>query len=99
MVPSQSWQRTQVRILFDIKWLGKNNHTRLESAVEGSRQLTGVPVIPQFTNLYRQADWSILNLIHDDVAFEALPSIEDTVAGDAPPSYEHVQSRVKSIRV
>ncbi|CAG5181646.1 uncharacterized protein ALTATR162_LOCUS9788 [Alternaria atra] len=103
---------TEVRILFDTNWLGKYNLARLRSAVEGSRQLTGVPVIPQFTHLYQQADWSILNSIQDaksgaylpigDLRSEAVPSIEDAVAGappiedavhDAPPSYAHVSSK------
>ncbi|KAL6158935.1 hypothetical protein ACJQWK_04170 [Exserohilum turcicum] len=85
---------TEVRIVFDINWLGKNNLARLQSAVKGSRQLTGVPVIPQFARLYQKADWSILNSILDvkseahlpteDLTSEAVPSIEDAVA-EAPP--------------
>jgi hypothetical protein len=90
---------TDVRILFDINWLGKNL-ARLQGAIEGSRQLTGVPVIPQFTRLYQQADWSVLNCIQDG-GYEAVPSIEDAVAGapvkdevhDAPPPYAHVPSK------
>jgi hypothetical protein len=102
---------TEVRILFDINWLGKDNLARLQSAVEGSRQLTGVPVIPRFTHLYQQADWCDLDLIQDaksgacalieDVASEAVPSIEYAVAKapfedelhDAPPPYAHASSK------
>jgi len=106
---------TEVRILFDTNWLGKINLARLQSVVEGSRQLTGVPVIPQFARSYQQIDWSVFNTIQDtesgeylpikDLASEALPSIEDTVAGvagappiedfihDAPPSYAQVSSK------
>jgi hypothetical protein len=85
---------TEVHILFDSSWLGKKNLARFQSAIEGSRQLTGVPVIPQFAHLYQQADWSKLNFIQDAksgahlpveyVASEAVPSIEDH---DAPPPY------------
>jgi hypothetical protein len=93
---------TEVRILFDSSWVGKDNFARLQSAVEGSRQLTGVPVIPQFARLYQRADWSKLNFIQDaksgaylpieDVASEAVPSIEDAVQ-DAPPPYARKRSR------
>jgi hypothetical protein len=88
---------TEVHILFDTNWLGSLNLARLQSVVEGSRQLNGVPVIPQFTRSYQQADWSIFKSIQDvmpgeDVASEALPSIEDAVH-DAPPPYAHVSSK------
>jgi hypothetical protein len=85
---------TDVRIVFDTNWLGKKNLARLRSAVEASRQLTGVPVIPQFARLYQQADWSIVSSIQGaksgphrptgDLTSKAVPSIEDAVAG-APP--------------
>ncbi|CAN9147357.1 unnamed protein product [Alternaria alternata] len=85
---------TDVRIVFDTNWLGKKNLARLRSAVEASRQLTGVPVIPQFARLYQQADWSILGSIQGaksgphrstgDWTSKAIPSIEDAAAG-APP--------------
>jgi hypothetical protein len=42
----------ELRILFDTNWLGKDDLARLQSAVEGSQQLTGVPVIPRFTHLH-----------------------------------------------
>ncbi|KAJ6284674.1 hypothetical protein J3E71DRAFT_339037 [Bipolaris maydis] len=93
---------TEVRILFDINWLEKSNLARLQSAIEGSRQLAGVPAIPEFTRLYREADWSILNCTKDPEP-EALPSIEDAVAGapppigetvdDAPPPYARVSGK------
>jgi hypothetical protein len=93
---------TKVHILFDINWLGKNNLARLQSVVEGSRELIGVPVIPQFARSYQQSDWSILNFVQDvksdvcfpneDVAPEAVPSIEDVIH-DAPPPYAHVSSK------
>jgi hypothetical protein len=96
---------TEVRILFDSNWLGKKNLARLQSAVEGSRQLTGVPVIPQFAQLYQQADWSRLNFIQDaqsaaylpieDEASEAVPSIENAVY-DAPPPYARVSKRSRN---
>jgi hypothetical protein len=82
---------TDVRIVFDTNWLGKKNLARLRSAVEASRQLTGVLVIPQFARLYQQADWSILSSIQGsksgphrptgDWTSKAVPSIEDAVAG------------------
>ncbi|KAB2098643.1 hypothetical protein AG0111_0g13125 [Alternaria gaisen] len=85
---------TDVRIVFDTNWLGKKNLARLRSAVEASRQLTGVPVIPQFARFYQQADWSILSSIRGakfgphrptgDWTSKAAPSIENAVAG-APP--------------
>ncbi|CAN9426235.1 unnamed protein product [Alternaria alternata] len=85
---------TDVRIVFDTNWLGKKNLARLQSAVETSRQLTGVPVIPQFARLYQQADWSILSSSQGakpgprrptaDLTSKAVSSIEDAVAG-APP--------------
>jgi hypothetical protein len=93
---------TEVRVLFDSNCVGKDNFARLQSAVESSRQLTGVPVIPQFARLYQRADWSKLNFIQDakpgiyppieDVASEAVPSIEDAVH-DAPPPYARKRSR------
>ncbi|OAL53514.1 hypothetical protein IQ07DRAFT_584233 [Pyrenochaeta sp. DS3sAY3a] len=87
-----AWARaTEVCILFDTNWLGINNLSHLESAVEGSQQLTGLPVLPQFARLYQQADWSVLNLVRD-ASCEALPSIEDAVH-DAPPPYVHVSSK------
>lgn len=82
---------TEVCILFDTNWLGRNNFAQLQSAAEGSRQLTGLPVLPQFARLYQQADWSVLNLIQD-ASCEALPSIEDAVH-DAPPPYAHVSGK------
>ncbi|CAA9959442.1 hypothetical protein PTMSG1_02860 [Pyrenophora teres f. maculata] len=90
---------TEVRILFDINWLGKNNLARLQSVVEGSQQLTGVPVIPQFACLYQQVDWSVLDSVQDaksgaylSTEDEAVPSIEDALL-DAPPSYAHVSGK------
>jgi hypothetical protein len=92
---------TEVHILFDINWLGKNNLAQLQSVVEGSRQLTGIPVIAQFARSYQQADWSILNfqdakfeayVPNEDEASEAVPSIEDALH-DAPPPYVHVSSK------
>ncbi|EMD62733.1 hypothetical protein COCSADRAFT_223954 [Bipolaris sorokiniana ND90Pr] len=80
---------TEVRILFDINWLEKSNLARLQGVIEGSRQPTGVPAIPQFTRLYHQADWSILNCIKDTEP-EALPSIENAVVGAPPPIEEAV---------
>lgn len=84
---------TQICIVFDAKWLG-DNLALLQRIVEGSRQLTGVPVIPQFRNVYQQADWSTLNLDQDaksgaclpieDLASEVVPSIEYVVAGPPP---------------
>ncbi|KAI2484548.1 hypothetical protein Ptr902_03488 [Pyrenophora tritici-repentis] len=90
---------TEVRILFDIKWLGKSNLARLQSVVEGSRQPTGVPAIPQFACLYQQVDWSVIDSIQDaksraclSTEDEAVPSIEDALL-DAPPSYAHVSGK------
>ncbi|EUC43045.1 hypothetical protein COCMIDRAFT_101900 [Bipolaris oryzae ATCC 44560] len=92
---------TEVRVLFDTNWLEKSNLARLQSIIEGSRQLAGVPAIPQFTRLYQEADWSILDCINDTEP-EALPSIEDAVAGpppiedavdDAPPPYARVSGK------
>jgi hypothetical protein len=90
---------TEVSIVFDAKWLGKDNLAMLQSAVEGSQQLTRVPVIPQFARLYQQVDLSILNSIQDaksgaylrigDLTSEAVPSIEGVVAG-APSIKEAV---------
>jgi hypothetical protein len=91
---------TQVLIVFDTRWLGKGNLARLQSVVEGSGELGGIPVLPQFARCYQQADWSIFNSAHDakpktslpkgDVTSEVVPSIEED---DAPPSYESVPSK------
>ncbi|XP_014560776.1 hypothetical protein COCVIDRAFT_88148 [Bipolaris victoriae FI3] len=93
---------TEVRILFDINWLEKSNFSRLQSVIEGSRQLTGVLAIPQFTRWYEEVDWSTLNCVKDTES-EPLPSIEHTVAGaaapiedtvdDAPPPYARVSGK------
>jgi len=102
----------KIHILFDTKWLGKDNFARLQSTVKCSQQLVGFSVLPQFALLYQQVDWSIPNFVQDtksetyvpveDLASEALPSIEDAVGGappvedvthDAPPPYAQVTSK------
>jgi hypothetical protein len=85
---------TKVHILFDTNWLGRDNLARLRRAVEGSLQLTGVPVIPDsnFTLSYQKADWSILNFV-EDAKSRALPPDEDT-APEAVLSVEDELVRV-----
>lgn len=85
----------ETRIVFDTKWLGKNI-SNLQSALQSSRQLTGIGVSPEFTRLYQRADWSILCFAPNGVS-EPYPSDEGTAsqivrsieveAPDAPPPY------------
>jgi hypothetical protein len=82
----------EIRILFDTKWLG-SNLSRLRSVSERSSQLSGVPVVPGtiYTQLYVQADWSILNFVEEaepeglpvvEVAvYKVVPSVEDAAVG------------------
>jgi hypothetical protein len=49
---------TEVRILFDTKWLGRNL-PQLLSVLQGSSQLSGVPILRGtiYTTSFLQADW------------------------------------------
>lgn len=98
---------TEVRIVFDANWLGKENLAVLQSVVERTGQLDGIPVDPQFVKSYQQGDWTIFNTSQDaqsapypptgDQSSEPVPSIEDAVAADdaydAPPPYAHASSK------
>lgn len=70
---------TEVCICFDTRWLGENT-AEFQEIVRGSREFVGVPLIPQFTNLYQKADWQILNFIPAAEPRACIPS-EDPVSG------------------
>ncbi|EUC39903.1 hypothetical protein COCMIDRAFT_110211 [Bipolaris oryzae ATCC 44560] len=70
----------QVRIVFDTNWLG-TNYSRFQCIFNGSKEFTRVPVLPNFTNLYRQVEWSILSLLQDVIP-EVDTSIEGARAGE-----------------
>ena len=90
---------TEVRIVFDSNWLGKNV-SQLYSVVEGFRQYAGIPVGPssKLAQSHQQATWSIYKLdkravpsVEDDPA-AAPPPIEDA-QHDAPPPYVQISSK------
>ena len=94
---------TEVHIVVDVNWLGLNLG-QLQSAVEGSQQLAGVPVHPasKLAQSHQQALWSVYKLDQqapsrvapsvEDLPAAAPPSIEDA-QDDAPPAYARVSSK------
>jgi hypothetical protein len=86
---------TEVYIVFDSHWLGQNL-SRLQSAVEGSRQLAGIPVVPssKLAQFHQRALWSVYEVaksIESETA-AAPPPIEDA-QDDAPPAYAQVSRK------
>jgi hypothetical protein len=81
---------TKVCIVFDSHWLGKNL-SQLQSAVEGSQQLAGIPVVPssKLAQSHQQALWSVYEIAEsvESETAAAPPPIEDA-QHDAPPAYE-----------
>jgi len=80
---------TEVHIVLDIKWMRHNDMTWLQSALEGSRQLKGIPISPEFSKLYQKAP-KVLPSVENLVA--GAPSFEDVVH-DAPPSYTYPSNK------
>jgi hypothetical protein len=86
---------TEVCIVFDSHWLG-HNLSRLQSAVEGSQQLAGIPVVPssKLAQLHQRALWSVYEVaksVESETA-AAPPPIEDA-QDDAPPAYAQVSRK------
>jgi hypothetical protein len=83
---------TEVCIAFDRHWLG-HNLGQLQSAVEGTQQFAGIPVVPssRFAQSHKRAPWSVHEVaksVESETA-AAPPPIEDAL-DDAPPAYEQV---------
>ncbi|EMD65957.1 hypothetical protein GGP41_010728 [Bipolaris sorokiniana] len=95
----------QIRIVFDTNWLG-TNYSRFQCIFNGSKEFARVPILPNFTNLYRQVEWSILSLLQD-VSPGADTPIDGARAGEHiaqdmttqdPPPYQQEPGSVKRSR-
>ncbi|KAH7563560.1 hypothetical protein BM1_00607 [Bipolaris maydis] len=70
----------EVRIVFDTNWLG-TNYSKFHRISNGSKEFARVPILPNFTNVYRQVEWSILSLLQG-VSTEADTPNDDASAGE-----------------
>jgi hypothetical protein len=86
---------TKVCTVFDSHWLGQKL-SQLQSAVEGSQQLAGIPVVPssKLAQSHQRALWSVYKVAKslESEAAAAPPPIEDA-QDDAPPTYTQVSRK------
>jgi hypothetical protein len=99
---------TEVRIVFDTKWVGHENLAQLRSAVEGSRQLTAIPVKSEleFTLSHRQANLNPVEFVDpttsssvEDVVSVAGISVVDAVPGAYPSAEDATLDILPSVEV
>ena len=85
----------EVCIVLDSHWLGQNL-SRLQSAIEGSQQLAGIPVVPssKFAQAHQRALWSVYEAAESvDSEKAAAPLPVEDAQEDAPPAYDAQVSR------